>query len=105
IRGGKTQPFEEVRPMIEAELKKARASRRFAEAAEQLNNIAYEQSDSLQPAAEALNIQVQESPWLSRTPAPGSPLGNERFLEAVFSEDVLKNNRNSEVVEVAPGTV
>lgn len=105
IRGGTAQPFEQVRPMIEAELKKARASKRYAELAEQFNNIAYEQSDSLKPAAEALGVKVQESPWISRKPAPGSPLGNERFLKAVFSDEVLQNKRNSEVVEVAPGTL
>ncbi|MPZ44221.1 MAG: peptidylprolyl isomerase [Betaproteobacteria bacterium] len=105
IRGGTAQPFEQVRPMIESELKKARASKRYAEAAEKFNNIAYEQSDSLTPAAEALGVKVQESPWISRTPSPGSPLGNERFLKAVFSEEVLQNKRNSEVVEVASGTL
>ena len=105
VRGGSAESFEKVRPMIEAELKKARASKRFAELAEQLNNLAYEQSDSLKPAAEALKVQVQQSPWIPRTPAPGSPLGNERFLKAVFSEEVLKNKRNSEVVEVGPGTL
>jgi peptidyl-prolyl cis-trans isomerase D len=105
IRGGSAQPFEQVRPMIESELKKMRASKRYAELAEQFNNLAYEQSDSLAPAAEALQTKVQQSPWISRAPAPGSPLGNERFLKAVFSEDVLKNKRNSEVVEVAPGTL
>jgi peptidyl-prolyl cis-trans isomerase D len=105
VRGGAAEPFEKVRPMIVAELKKARASKRVAELAEQLNNLAYEQSDSLKPAAEALKVPVQQSPWISRTPAPGSPLGNERFLKAVFSEEVLKNKRNSEVVEVGPGTL
>ena len=105
VRGGTPQPFEQVRASIESELKRQRASKRFAELAEQLNNIAYEQSDSLQPAAEALKVKVQQSPWISRTPAPGSPLGSERFLQAVFTEDVLKNKRNSEVVEVAPGTL
>ena len=105
IRGGSVQPFEQVRPMIESELKKARAQKRYAELAEQFNNIAYEQSDSLAPAAEALGVKVQESPWISRTPAPGSPLGNEQFLKAVFSDEVLQNKRNSEVVEVAPGTL
>src|SRR5690606_21969645 len=105
IRGGSAQPFEQVRPQIESELRKMRASGRYAELAEQFNNLAYEQSDSLAPAAEALGTKVQQSPWISRTPAPGSPLGNERFLKAVFSEEVLTNKRNSEVVEVAPGTL
>ncbi len=105
IRGGAVQPFEAVRNDIEAEVKRARAQKRYAELAEQLHNIAYEQSDSLKPAAEALKVPVQQSPWITRNPVPGSPLGNERFLRAAFSEDVLKNARNSEVVEVAPGTL
>jgi peptidyl-prolyl cis-trans isomerase D len=105
IRGGSVKPFEEVRSSIEAELKRSRASKRYAELAEQLNNIAYEQSDSLKPAAEALKVTVQQSPWITRKPMPGSPLGSERFLKAAFSEDVLTNKRNSEVVEVAPGTL
>lgn len=105
IRGGGTKPFDEVRGAIEAELKRARAQKRYAELAEQLNNIAYEQSDSLQPAAEALKVPVQQSPWITRSPVPGSPLGNERLLKAAFADDVLKNKRNSEVVEVAPGTL
>ena len=37
---------------IEAELKKAAGSRKFAEAAEAFSNIVYEQADSLKPAAE-----------------------------------------------------
>jgi peptidyl-prolyl cis-trans isomerase D len=105
VRGGATKPFEEVRAGIEADLKRGIAQKRFAEMAEQLSNMAYEQSDSLAPAAEKLNLKVQQSPWITRTPVPGSPLGSEKFLRAAFSEDVLKNNRNSEVVEVAPGTL
>jgi peptidyl-prolyl cis-trans isomerase D len=105
VRGGSAKPFEEVRATIESELKRARAARKFAELAEQFNNIAYEQSDSLKPVAEALKVKVQQSPWISRKPIPGSPLGGEKFLKAAFSEDVIKNKRNSEVVEIAPGTL
>jgi len=105
VRGGSTKPFEEVRAGVESELKRARAQKRYAELAEQVSNIAYEQSDSLKPAAEAVKAPIQESPWISRTPAPGSPLGSDKFLKAIFSEDVIKNRRNSEAVEVSPGTL
>lgn len=105
VRGGVAKPFEEVKASIENDLKRGVAQKRFAEMAEQLSNTAYEQSDSLKPAAEKLNLTVQQSPWITRTPVPGSPLGSEKFLKAAFSEDVLKNSRNSEVVEVAPGTL
>jgi peptidyl-prolyl cis-trans isomerase D len=105
IRGGSTRSFDEVRGSIESELKRSRASKRYAEQAEQLSNMAYEQSDSLKPAADALKLTIQQSPWVTRKPVQGSPLGGEKFLKAVFSEDVIKNRRNSEVVEIAQGTL
>ena len=105
VRGGSTKPFEEVRASIESEVKRARAAKEFAQMAEQLNNLAYEQSDSLKPAADALKLTIQQSPWITRKPIPGSPLGNEKFLKAAFSEDVIKNKRNSEVIEVGSGTL
>ena len=105
VRGGSAKSFEDVRATIESELKRARASREFAQLAEQLNNLVYEQSDSLKPAAEALKLTIQQSPWITRKPIPGSPLGNEKFLKAAFSEDVIKNKRNSEVIEVGSGTL
>lgn len=105
VRGGAVKPFEEVKASIENDLKRGVAQKRFAEMAEQLSNMAYEQSDSLKPVTAKLNLAVQQSPWITRTPVPGSPLGSDKFLKAAFSEDVLKNSRNSEVVEVAPGTL
>src|SRR5258706_1054039 len=54
IKAGKMKDLEAVRPEIERELKRQRAGRRFAEAAEAFSNLVYEQSDSLGPAAESL---------------------------------------------------
>ncbi len=105
VRGGAVRPFEEVKTTIENDLKRGVAQKSFAEMAEQLSNIAYEQSDSLKPVSGKLKLTVQQSPWITRTPVPGSPLGSDKFLRAAFSEDVLKNSRNSEVVEVAQGTL
>jgi len=105
VRGGSIKSFDEVRSTIESELKRSRASRQYAEQAEQLSNLAYEQSDSLKPAAETLKLTIQQSPWITRKPVEGSPLGGEKFLKAAFSEDVKKNRRNSEVVEIASGTL
>jgi len=104
-RGGTVKPFDEVRAAIENDLKRAQAQKRFAELSEQLSNLTYEQSDSLKPAADALKLNVQQSPWIARAPTPGSPLTSEKFLKVAFSEDVLKNSRNSEIVEVSQGTL
>lgn len=110
IKVGKLRSLEEVRPEIEGELKRQAGSRKFAEAAEAFNNMVYEQSDSLQPVAEKFKLKIQQSNWLPRNPdakqlAELGPLGNEKILAAIFSEDSIKNKRNTEAVEIAPGTL
>ncbi len=106
IHAAKEKPFAEVKGEIEAELKKAAASRKFAEAAEAFSNIVYEQSDSLKPAAEKFGLTVKQSEWLGRQANPASgPLANEKLLAALFSEDSVKNRRNTEAVEIGPNTL
>ena len=106
IHAAKEKPFAEVKGEIEAELKKAAASRKFAEAAEAFSNIVYEQADSLKPAAEKFSLTVKQSEWLGRQANPASgPLANEKLLAALFSGDSLKNRRNTEAVEIGPNTL
>ena len=105
VTPGQTKSLEQARPDIEKELKKQRAGRRFAEVAESFNNIVFEQSDSLKPAAELLKETPQKSGWITRAGAEDARLNNPKLLQAVFSEDVLVNKRNTEAIEVAPGTL
>ncbi|WP_298233584.1 SurA N-terminal domain-containing protein [uncultured Azohydromonas sp.] len=101
VRGGEKRPYEAVRAEIEAEVKKQLAQRRYTEAAEQFTNTVYEQSDSLQPVIDKLKLKKQTA-TVQRTPAPGASgaLASPKLLEAVFSNDVLRNKRNTEAVEV-----
>jgi peptidyl-prolyl cis-trans isomerase D len=105
IRAGKAKSFEEARPEIESELKKQLASRKYAELAESFSNTLFEQSDSLKPAADLIKAAPQKSGWISRNGAENALLGNPKLLQAVFSEDVLKNKRNTEAIEVASGVL
>ncbi|RTL16338.1 MAG: peptidyl-prolyl cis-trans isomerase [Burkholderiales bacterium] len=102
-RGGDKKPFEAVRAEVEAEVRKQLAQRRYAEAAEQFGNLVYEQSDSLQPAADKLKLKVLTA-TVARQPQPGAqgPLASAKLLEAVFGVDALRNKRNTEAVETGP---
>jgi len=96
----------EVTPEIALELKKQKAQRRFSEIAEAFNNTVFEQSASLKPVADAYKLAVQQSDWVSRSGgAKVAELNNEKLLQAVFSDEVLKNKRNTEAVEVAPSVL
>jgi peptidyl-prolyl cis-trans isomerase D len=66
IKPEKVRSLAEATPEIEANLKKAKAQAGFPDSVEQLNNIVYEQSSSLQPAAEKLGLPIQQSPWITQ---------------------------------------
>lgn len=106
VHPAKEKPFAEVKAEIQDELKKAGASRKFAEAAEAFSNIVYEQADSLKPVAEKFKLTIKQSEWLGRKPVESNgPLANEKLLSALFSEDAIKSKRNTEAVEVATNTL
>ena len=97
--------FNEARAEIEKELKKQRVARVYAETAEKLNTVAFEQSDTLKGVADLVKQTPQQSGWLSRAGAQDPRLNNPKLLQAIFSDDVLNNKRNTEAVEIAPGTI
>jgi len=105
IKAGKMKSLELARPEIERELRKQRAGRRFAEAAEAFSNLVYEQSESLGPAAERFKIALQRAEGVTRQSAPVPALNNARLLAALFADDSIKNKRNTEAVETAPGVL
>ncbi|HTR56861.1 MAG TPA: SurA N-terminal domain-containing protein [Casimicrobiaceae bacterium] len=105
IHPGKQQSFDEVRAQIEQDLKRQTATRKFAEAADQLQNLVYEQADSLQPVAKALNLNVQTTQLITRAQVQALALNNAKFVQAVFSPSSLQAKRNTEAIEVAPNTL
>ncbi|GAB5604954.1 SurA N-terminal domain-containing protein [Sideroxyarcus sp. TK5] len=104
IKPSRAQPLQEVSALIEQRLRAQHAADRFAELAERFNDTVYEQSDSLKPAAELVGAKVVSGQWLSRDQQPGE-LWTAKVLEAVFSEDAVKNKRNTAAVEVKPNTL
>ncbi len=100
IKAAKSQPFDEAKASIEKDLKQQKAVRKFAEAADQFQNLVYEQADSLQPVAKALNLQVQTTPALTRPQIQALGQGSAKFAQAVFSPESLQSKRNTEAIDV-----
>lgn len=107
IKGGGGKSLAQVKDQIAAELKAQGAAKQYGEAAEALTNLVYEQSDSLKPAADKLKLTVQRLPgWIARKQANApAPFNTPRLLESLFSDDTVKNKRNTEAVEVAQNTL
>ena len=80
----------------------------FAEKADMLANMAYEQPDSLKPVADRLKLTIQSVKNVTRAGIKGAadhPLNNPKLLGALFSDDAIKNHKNIEAQEIAIGKV
>lgn len=89
----------------ELDLKRQKAGKKFSDLAEQFNNLVFEQSDSLKPAADALKLPVQTSGWIARSGTEIKVLNNPKLLQAIFSDEAVKNKRNTEVIDVGGSTL
>ena len=105
IAAAKVRPFDEVRAQIEIDLQRQKATQKFANAADQLQNLVYEQADSLQGAAKALGIPVQTTQLLTRPQVQALAKGNAKFVQAIFSPESTQARRNTEAIEIAPNTL
>jgi len=107
IKPARVPSFEERRAALETELREQQAKAKFAEVAETFSNAVYEQSDSLQGAADSLGLNIQTATDITRTPQPQhiGALANERFLEALFQPETREGKNNTEAIEIAPQTM
>lgn len=109
IKPAATKSLEQVKGEIAANIRKQIIAKKYSEAADVFSNTVYEQSDSLKPVADKLQLKIETASDLTREPNPASsksaPYNNPKFLSALFSNDALKNKRNTEAVEVAPNTL
>ena len=104
VSGGETRSYDEVRVEIEDEIRSDLAESQIYDLVENLANLAYEQSDSLSPAAEQLGLELQTSQWFDRQAGTGIALGPQ-IRNVAFSNDVLNQGINSEAIELADGRV
>lgn len=100
IIGERGKSFDEVKDEIEDLYRTEAAETRYYEVSELLQNAAYENSDSLEPAASETDLEVKTSEWIDSTSNEGIG-SNRQVLAAALSDDVLNNGLNSEMVELS----
>ncbi|MET0062922.1 MAG: SurA N-terminal domain-containing protein [Candidatus Thiodiazotropha endolucinida] len=99
IKDGTVKPFEEARTEIEAAYRKFEGERLYFELAEQLADLSYEDPGSLESAASVLELSIQQSDWITREQGAGV-FANLKVRTAAYSDDVLKEHNNSELIEI-----
>lgn len=99
IKEASATPLAEVRETLVDQLLEEARSDAFYEKFEQLANLTFEQPDSLQGAADELDLEIRETDWISRD--GGAGIGEHAaVVEAAFSEDVLDSGNNSPAIEI-----
>ncbi len=94
------QPLTEVFDDLKIRISKQKAQEEFYVLQQEMARLSFEFPDSLDDAAEAVNTQVKTSEWLSRNNNTGV-FSNVRAIDAAFSDLVLNEQLNSDVIEVS----
>lgn len=85
------------------------ADKDYAAKADKFANLVFEQSESLKPVSDQLKLKIETANGLSvnglSSLGKDHPLNQANILKAVFTEDILKNGRNTEAIQVAPGVL
>jgi peptidyl-prolyl cis-trans isomerase D len=104
VKEAKRSDLTDVREQIEKKLKIETMSSSFGEIVEDFSNLVYEQGDNLQAVAEKFELTIQSTDWITRNTVEPPILANEKLLSALFSDESIKNQRNTEAIEVKPDT-
>ncbi|GAB2570857.1 peptidyl-prolyl cis-trans isomerase [Dyella jejuensis] len=100
VRSGQTKSFEQVRDQLLKEAVAADHDRVYNDAAGKMTDLTSQNPGSLEPAAQALQLQVKETPLFSRAGGPGIA-SNQKVLAAAFSNDVLASGNNSSLINLS----
>lgn len=97
-REGKPPSFEQLRGELEDTLQLAEARVELVRTVENLKDLAFNAEDLVAPA-EALSLQISASGKVQREQAEGL-FASAQLIAAAFSEEVLEQGHNSEVIEL-----
>lgn len=94
------QTFAEAREEVAADYRESEAERLYLEQADRLVDLTYENPGSLQPAADALGLEVQTAGPFTRDGGEEGIATEEAVVETAFSDLVLQDRVNSDPVEL-----
>lgn len=103
VQAPEVPSFDSLREKLTADLKSQLVERRFVEAGQNLEGLAYESSDLEQPAQE-LGLKVQVTEPFSRVGAPQGIAANRQVIREAFSPELLESRGNSRLIELDRNT-
>jgi len=104
VQGADVPPFDSLKEKLTKDLKTEKVEQRFVEASKELENSSFESADLVQPAQEQ-GLEIKLSEVFGREGGKEGLAANRQVLQAAFSEDLLENAANSQLIELDPDTV
>ncbi|PJX26459.1 hypothetical protein CAP48_10780 [Advenella sp. S44] len=117
IEQGEVQPLDQLKDTLKKEIELQQASEKFADLSTKLTQLSSTERDSLQPLADALQLDIRHVSGVGQEALlPKEQAGENaaveskdasyfevgRVRETLFSEEVAKQGKNSGVIEISP---
>ena len=100
LKAKAVQSLADVKDELFIKVKQEAAQNKFYTLTQEMARISFEFPDSLEDAASEVNAKIETSEWLSQA-GNAAPFDNVKVIEAAFSDLVLQENLNSDVIEVS----
>ena len=101
IRGGPENKFEKYAKEVEEDYKTKQAELQFFELSDQLATKAYENSDNLEIAAEAIDKEIIETDYFTRDNDLEGLLSKPAIIQKSFDAELINSGNNSDVIEIS----
>lgn len=105
LKKAEVMSFAQAKPLVEKALTKQKAEQLFNEMNDKLSNLTYANPNTLDVAAQALNLPIQHSDLFTHQGGKDKITTNPRIVAVAFGPEVLDQGNNSDVLEVDTNTV
>jgi len=99
------KPLAEVKDSIAKNLLHEKQSEVFLQKSDELSALAYEHPDSLEPAAQGLNLAINKTDFITQQGTPDGITANPQVIRVAFSGEVLQDKQNSELIDLGNDSV
>lgn len=101
----KVKPYSTVASQIKSAYISQQLQKQMVDKNDALANDTFENPNSLASAAKQLSLQIKTTPLFTRKGAKSGLLNNANIVATAFSDDVLQQSNNSDVLTLADGTL
>jgi peptidyl-prolyl cis-trans isomerase D len=100
LKAEEVQAFDDVKVELQAKVSNEKARNEFFELQQEMARLSFESPDSLDEAADSIDAKVITTDWLSKF-GNVAPFNNPKAIEVAFSDLVLQENLNSDIIEIS----